>query len=94
VNNGSRDIALEPPPLEPMVPKLRKRYPGLPDDELVLRSLFPDEQVDAMLAAQPKDHGAAGVRNPLVDLVAGAINRRGAAIYVRQGSFELRATSS
>jgi oxaloacetate decarboxylase alpha subunit len=94
VENGSPDIALDPPALEPVVPRLRERYPAISDDELVLRSLFPDEQVDAMLAAQPKDHAAAVAGNPLVELVAGAINRRGAAVYVRQGAFELRAATS
>ncbi|MEK7863667.1 MAG: carboxylase, partial [Chloroflexota bacterium] len=68
VGNGSDYIALEPPELAPAVPKLRARYPGIPDDELVLRSLFPDEQVDAMLAAQPKNH-AMSVAHPVAELL-------------------------
>jgi len=92
VENGSRDIALEPPMLEPMVPRLRQRYPGVPDEELVLRALFPDEQVDAMLAAQPKDHAMGS--NPIVDLVAGVVGRRHTAVHLRQGLLDLKVATS
>ena len=51
VENGSSRIALRPQPLEPAVDRLRKRYPGMSDDERVLRFMYAGDQVDVMLAA-------------------------------------------
>lgn len=48
VANGSSDIALEPRPIEPMMPDLRRKYPDADDDELMLRVMFAGNQVDVM----------------------------------------------
>ncbi|MCC6535867.1 MAG: carboxylase [Burkholderiales bacterium] len=53
VANGSKAIALTPPPLEPAVPGLRKKYPDIGDEERLLRYSFAGSQVDEMLAAGP-----------------------------------------
>lgn len=91
VENGSDYIAPEPPPLEPAVPKLRGRHPGISDDELVLRSLFPDEQVDAMLAAQPKNHEMSA-EHPVLELLRAAARRRGVHMHVSQGGLRMDVT--
>ena len=84
VENASDYIALEPPALEPALPRLRQRYPDVAEDELMLRALFPDEQVEAMLAAQPKDHRYS-VDHPIVELVREAARRGpGERIHVSQ----------
>lgn len=53
VSNGSERIALRPSVPEPGVDALRKKYPGLSDDERLLRVCFAGNQVDEMLAAGP-----------------------------------------
>lgn len=47
----ARELAAEPPPPSPE--ELRRRFPGVSDEELLLRAHMPAEQVDAMLAAGP-----------------------------------------
>jgi oxaloacetate decarboxylase (Na+ extruding) subunit alpha len=50
----ARELAGEPPP--PSVAELRRRLPrGISDEELLLRSGMPGEEVDAMLAAAPAE---------------------------------------
>jgi hypothetical protein len=39
---------------EPAVPHLRRTYPGIDDDELLLRAMFIGTQVDEMKAAAKK----------------------------------------
>ena len=53
VSNGSKSISMIPSPPEPVVPRLRKAYPGISDDDLLLRFMFPGTQVDAMFAQGP-----------------------------------------
>lgn len=53
VENGSKRIALEPQPLPPAVPELRKKYPSMSDEERLLRYSFAGLQVDEMLTAGP-----------------------------------------
>ncbi|MPZ46318.1 MAG: pyruvate carboxylase subunit B [Betaproteobacteria bacterium] len=53
VENGSRRIALEPEPMPPAVPELRRKYPNMSDEERLLRYSFAGTQVDEMLAAGP-----------------------------------------
>lgn len=53
VANGSRQIPLTPAPPDPVVPDLRKKYPGLSDEERLLRFMYAGNQVDEMLAAGP-----------------------------------------
>jgi oxaloacetate decarboxylase alpha subunit len=69
LQNGSRDVALTPPPLEPVVPGLRKRYPTLDDDGMLLRYMYGDEKIDGLAPTGNGDEFS--VRNPLADLVAG-----------------------
>ncbi|HTX62446.1 MAG TPA: hypothetical protein VMD28_02330, partial [Acidimicrobiales bacterium] len=47
----ARELEAEPPP--PTVAELRRRFPGVGDEELILRATMPAEQVDAMRAAGP-----------------------------------------
>jgi oxaloacetate decarboxylase (Na+ extruding) subunit alpha len=47
----ARELASEPPP--PAPEELRRRFPGVSDEELLLRAHMPAEQVDAMVAAGP-----------------------------------------
>ena len=47
----ARELAAEPPPPSPA--ELRRRFPGVSDEELLLRAHMPAEQVDAMVAAGP-----------------------------------------
>jgi oxaloacetate decarboxylase alpha subunit len=59
-----------PEPLPPAVPRLRSAFGGsISDDELLLRIMFPDEAVAAMLAAGPTRRELPDTRRPLVDLV-------------------------
>ena len=51
LENGARTIAETPPTPEPVLPGLRKRYPGADDEELMLRHAFPPKAVDDVLAA-------------------------------------------
>ena len=88
VGNGSSYIALDPPVLEPALPALRARYPKLSDDERLLRFLFPDERVDAMLTAQPKTHEIR-TEHALVELVRQASTRRAARVHVSGQDFRL-----
>ncbi|MBI4191502.1 MAG: pyruvate carboxylase subunit B [Betaproteobacteria bacterium] len=53
IDNGSQSISLEPLPLEPAVPALRKKYPNMSDEERLLRYSYAGSQVDEMLAAGP-----------------------------------------
>jgi oxaloacetate decarboxylase alpha subunit len=53
VENGSPHIPLTPPPLEPAVPALRRKYPNMSDEERLLRYSYAGSQVDEMLATGP-----------------------------------------
>ncbi len=87
IENGSRLVAMIPPPLEPVVPQLRARYPNMSDDERVLRYLFPDGQIDAMLGVQPKAH-TFSVDQPLVSLLRESTRRRAARIHISASDFK------
>lgn len=90
VANGPRGIKTERPPLAPIVPKLRRRYPDADDDDLILRHSFKGNLVNEALAAQP-DYGAYALREtPLVRLVRNLTERPGpVSVFVRQGDFTL-----
>ena len=51
VENGSRNIPLQPGEPPPGVPALRARFPGMSDEERLLRHSYAGNQVDEMLAA-------------------------------------------
>ncbi len=52
VANGARAIALEPPELPPVLPDLRKRYPGMDPEQMILRFMYGDARVDALVPAR------------------------------------------
>jgi oxaloacetate decarboxylase alpha subunit len=90
IANGSRDIALVPPPLEPLVPRLRRRYSKVSDDQLLLRYMYGDEKIDG-LAPTVIDE-TFSVEHPLVELVAELArlpSRR--RIHIAAADFYLRA---
>jgi oxaloacetate decarboxylase alpha subunit len=51
VTNGSPDIPISPEPIEPMVDKLRAKYPRVTDEERLLRFMLPGKAIDEMIAA-------------------------------------------
>jgi oxaloacetate decarboxylase (Na+ extruding) subunit alpha len=72
--NGSKDVALTPQPIAPVLPGLRQRYRGLGDDELLLRYMYGDEKVDAL---EPTPSGDAfSLQHPVVDLLEGLARRQ------------------
>lgn len=76
VENGARQIALTPVPPEPAVGALRSKYPGISDDERLLRYMFAGSQVDDMLAADtPMDDYRA--EHSIVRLVKEMSSKRG-----------------
>lgn len=83
VENGSPHIELEPRPLEPAVPALRKRYPTMDDDERLLRFMFAGGHlVDDMKAAGPTRTEYV-FDKPLVTLVRELSKRRISRIQIR-----------
>ncbi|HZZ95273.1 MAG TPA: pyruvate carboxylase subunit B [Usitatibacter sp.] len=93
VENGSKDIALEPQPIPPGVDRLRKQYPNATDDERLLRYQLPGNAVDEMVAAQPMDT-LYDPTMPLAEFVKKIIDRRKPGrVYIRKGDFELGMTS-
>ncbi|SFN51308.1 carboxylase [Variovorax sp. OV329] len=72
--NGSKDVALTPPVLAPVLPGLRQRYKSIGDDELLLRYMYGDEKVNGLGRTGQGD--AYSVHHPIVDLVAGLATRK------------------
>jgi oxaloacetate decarboxylase alpha subunit len=75
VSCGSSGIALTPAPPAPAVAALRQRYPGLTDDERLLRYMYAGSQVDNMLAAGPTRTDYA-FEKPVVRLLRELTHRR------------------
>jgi oxaloacetate decarboxylase alpha subunit len=67
----ARELAAEPPPPDPA--ELRRRFPRVSAEELLLRAHMPAEQVDAMVAAGP----AAGHYNPSLAPVLSLLDELG-----------------
>ncbi len=74
IANGSSQVALTPPRLEPVLPQLRKRYKNIGDDELLLRYMYGDAKFNELGATSSSD--VYSVNHPIVDLVAGLATRR------------------
>jgi oxaloacetate decarboxylase (Na+ extruding) subunit alpha len=74
IANGSKDVALKPPVIEPVLPGLRQRYKNIGDDELLLRYMYGDEKVDAIKPTASDD--SFSCQHAVVDLVAGLAKRR------------------
>jgi oxaloacetate decarboxylase alpha subunit len=87
--NGSREIATTPPALAPKVPELRRRYPGLSDDELLLRAMYGDEKITGLVPVAVDD--TFSVRRPLHELIAGlARHPEQRHVHIAMAGFELR----
>jgi oxaloacetate decarboxylase (Na+ extruding) subunit alpha len=63
----AKELEAEPPP--PTVAELRRRFPGVSDEELALRATMPGEQVDAMRAAGPARRQYNPRLRPLLGLI-------------------------
>lgn len=89
VANGSAQIPLEPKPLEPMLPGLRKKYPSASEDDLLLRVMFAGNQVDEMKAARANKKPVQQFN--LQDILSEVVNhdRRGT-VFVKNGDLEVR----
>jgi len=89
VANGSSHVALVPPPLEPVVPGLRRKYPDLPDEERLLRHLYAGNQVDEMQAAGAMKTEYS-VRTPLVRLLEELARRpKLGHVYIERGDLRV-----
>lgn len=77
VERGPRDVAMTPPPLEPILPTLRRRHAGVGDDELLLRHFFDATLVDRALTATPDYEAFSCFETPLARLVREAAARPG-----------------
>jgi len=81
VGNGSAKIALKAQPLQPAVAALRKKYPGISDDERLLRFMFAGGHiVDDMKAAGPTKTEYT-FEKPIVRLVRELADRRIARVH-------------
>ena len=69
VERGPKNLPLEPPELEPVVPTLRKQYPNASDDERILRYFFDKSLVDTAMAYSIDPDEFSGVRNPVLHLL-------------------------
>lgn len=88
IENGARDIPLEPEPLEPLVPALRKKYPSASDDELLLRVMFAGNQVDEMKAAQGQKRSLGNMS--LLEMIRTVISEeRHRSVFIKRGDVEL-----
>lgn len=67
MNNGSRDISETPPQLDPILPELRRRYGHLSPDEMILRYMYGDQKIDALVPVED----TFSVQQSIVELVAG-----------------------
>ncbi|WP_431952224.1 pyruvate carboxylase [Nocardia lijiangensis] len=72
MNNGSRDISETPPPLDPVVPELRKRYGHLSPDEMILRYMYDDQKIDALVPVED----TFSVKQSIVEVMAGLARMR------------------
>lgn len=73
-------------PLPPMVERVRARFGGrISDEDVLLRIMFPEEHVEAMLRAGPIRTEVPSVRQPLVDLIREVCARRSvASVYIKK----------
>jgi oxaloacetate decarboxylase alpha subunit len=69
----ARQLAEQPP--APELAELRRRFPGVSDEEFLLRATMPAEQVDAMVVAGPARRRRTPELQPLVALLSGLSER-------------------
>ncbi len=94
IANGSPRIALKPQPLAPAVAAMRAKYPGISDEERLLRHLYAGSQVDDMRGA-----GALQIEyhfdKPVVRLMKELARRpRAGRVYIEKGDFRLTLDST
>lgn len=95
VERGSRDIAIEPPEREPIVPRLRKRHPNATSDELLLRHSFPTEMVEAALREEGNGTPQSIRTKPVLDLLrALSLERKSPYVSVTHDGLSLEVTRS
>jgi oxaloacetate decarboxylase (Na+ extruding) subunit alpha len=82
--NGSKDVALTPPVIAPVLPGLRQRYKDLGDDELLLRYMYGDEKINGM--APTATDNRFSTHHPVVDLIGGLAKRLSKARVQMSGS--------
>jgi oxaloacetate decarboxylase alpha subunit len=88
--NGSKDVALTPPVIAPVLPGLRQRYKDLGDDELLLRYMYGDEKINGLAPTVADDRFS--VHHPVVDLVSGLAKRQSnARVQMSGNGFSLSA---
>lgn len=93
VTNGSRDIPVSPKPIEPMVDKLRAKYPRATDEERLLRFMLPGKPMDEMMAAT-ESGSEFSAASPIIDLVKSVIAKdRPARIHISRGDLTLKVSS-
>ena len=88
IENGPAEVSLTPPELTPVVPGLRKRYPGASDDELLLRYMYGDDRIDGLNPTVVESEFSA--EQPLVELVKGLVKlKRKGRVHVSANDFSL-----
>lgn len=88
VENGAKDIPLEPKPLEPLLPELRRKYPSASDDEILLRVMFAGNQVDEM--KRVRANGGPARPSSVLEMVKAMVNQeRKSSVFIRRGDLEL-----
>lgn len=88
IENGPKSISMEPPELQPVIPGLRKRYPNMDDDEMLLRYMYGDARIDGLNPTRVDDELSA--EQPLVELVKGlAKHKRKGRVHVSGADFAL-----
>jgi oxaloacetate decarboxylase alpha subunit len=80
-------LAAQPPP--PELAELRRRFPGVSDEEFLLRATMPAEQVDAMVAAGPARRRRTPELQPLLALLRGLAERDFAQLAIERPDFRL-----
>jgi oxaloacetate decarboxylase alpha subunit len=91
IANGSSKITLKVQPIEPLLPDLRRRYPSVSDDELLLRVMFAGNQVDEMKAARgSKPPAAFELKSIIAELLSQ--ERRGT-VAVKNGPLSIKIVS-
>lgn len=77
IERGPRDLSLTPPHLDPVVPKLRRQYPNLSDDERLLRYFFDKDLVDTALGNTIAVEDYNIVETPMLHLLKELTKRSG-----------------
>ncbi|MFY0613170.1 MAG: hypothetical protein JXQ99_16685 [Hyphomicrobiaceae bacterium] len=69
IERGPKGLALTPPELEPVVPKLRRQHPNISDDERLLRYFFDKDLVDGAIGSRIDGEEFSVVETPVLHLL-------------------------